>query len=276
MLRQCLLEATAVLLLCVSFVSAGSNQCKIRYEPGGPPVWDNQYQTTLDDRLWFYQTTICYLRCTDRATARVGDKDYHAQDVFVTLTELENGPFHFRPFADCTFPDLTLSTISPGDTVTIKHLITGSAFMGSNYGEIYSTVFEHKYVKPTKTSSPTTSPTVSVTPGTCPSCTTFWGFIRGLLFGGIAGALGTVVAGILCWSYYLRKYQAANFQHTLSRRHARALEALPNSEARREGYLQELPDSEERREGYRLLQGAESSYGSAPIYSSQEVDKVVA
>ena len=72
----------------------------------------------MSDTLYFYQTTICYLRCIDRATARVGGTDYHAQDAVITLTDL-NG----FPSAQVTFPELALNTISPGETVTFVPII---------------------------------------------------------------------------------------------------------------------------------------------------------
>ena len=64
----------------------------------------------------FYQNTVCDLRCTDTATAVVDGTTYYAQQVEITMTAISVPTI---PYAACTFPDLIISTINPGDTITI-------------------------------------------------------------------------------------------------------------------------------------------------------------
>lgn len=70
--------------------------------------------TLLSETLVYYQSTDCFLRCTDTPTAVVNGQSYFAATVQITLTDTL-----IVPTAQFTFYDVLLSAISPGQTITI-------------------------------------------------------------------------------------------------------------------------------------------------------------
>jgi hypothetical protein len=84
----------------------------------GVPLFTDPVFTVLSDTLLFHQSTDCFLRCTDTPTAVVAGETYFANPVEITLTNSLD-----TPVAECTFPDLILSTVSPGDTIAIVRIV---------------------------------------------------------------------------------------------------------------------------------------------------------
>jgi len=156
------------LWILLLFTNTAFGDCSLSVATEGVPIFTDPLFTVLSDTLLFHQSTDCFLRCTDTPTAVVAGKTYFANPVEITLTNSLD-----TPAAECTFPDLILSTVSPGDTIAITHVITGSNYVGVNFDSTYSTIFTHQFIRAVGgggVTNPPLSPTATAS-ATSPSLT---------------------------------------------------------------------------------------------------------